>query len=168
MTKSKIKLRFILWFISMSLSTMGLLLLIGLLLKTLLYEGVETFLLFMVFLLSLIVMVVLIIFKDFKYIVIDREAQTIRWRSIYYPLGKTVRLQDFKGYIKSVEYGRYEDYRTVHLVDKSSRTSFKINGLFYENFDEIYEAIELNEIKKYHFGFWKYLKLICTGRIQIE
>ncbi len=46
-------------------------------------------------------------------------------------------------------------------------TELKINGLFYKNFEEIYNALKLEEIKNYEFGFKKYLTLIFTGNIKI-
>lgn len=122
----------------------------------------------MAFLFSAIIIIVLIIFKDFKHIIINKENNTIRWFSVFYPFGKTIKLNDYVGFIKSVEYGRFETYKTIHLVNKSLRTSGKINGLFYKNFDEIYNTIPLKEIKKYRFDAWKYIQLLCTGSIRIE
>ncbi|UNY98592.1 hypothetical protein MQE36_16115 [Zhouia spongiae] len=168
MIKSKLKSGFVSWFITMILGTIGLLVLIGLMLYSLLFKKFDVYPMVMSLFLSALFGVVLIIFKDYKRIIINKAAQTIKYYSIYRPFGKSIELKNFIGYIKSVEYGRYETYRTIHLVDKTSKTAFKISGLFYDNFDEMYNAIELKEIKKYRFGFWKYIKLVCTSRIKIE
>jgi len=131
-------------------------------------EGIDiTSLLFSLFLI-IILIVLLIIFKDFKYLIVDKNNHSIKWFSLLNPLGKTIELKNYIGVIKSTEYGSIGEYRTAHLVDNFSMTSIKINGLFYTNFDELFDSIELKEIKNYTFGLRKYLQLIITGRIKIE
>ncbi len=114
-----------------------------------------------------LLLVIYIIMKDFKYIRINTSEKTMKWFSPLKPFGKTTRFSNYVGVIQSTEYGSGGDYKTAHLVDQSMYTRVKINGLFYTNFDEMFEALELKEIKRYEFGFWKYIKLLFTGKIKI-
>lgn len=167
MIKSKLKKGFITWFITTTLGLIGVLVVIGMMV-IILFEEITLFPLLMAVWLSIMVGVVLIIYKDFKRILIDESTQTLIYYSIYRPFGKKVLLQNFKGYIKSEEYGAYETYATLHLIDTSNKTVFKISGLFYENFEDLCNAIPLKHIKTKHLGFWNYLRLVCTGSININ
>jgi hypothetical protein len=166
MVKSKLKKGFITWFITTTLGLVGVLVIIGMMVY-ILFEKIEFFPLFMAFWLSIMVLVVLVIYKDFKRILINEASQTLTYYSMYRPFGKSMALHQFKGYIVLEEYGAYETYKTLHLIDTSNTTVFKISGLFYSNFDELCQAIPLKHIKTKHLGFWKYVKLVCTGRIDI-
>ena len=168
MIKSKFKIGFIVWFGFMIICTFGILRIIYIVIEKITEEGMDVFSFIFLIFLSLISTVLLIIFKDFKYILINKEKRTLKWFSPFNPLGKIVELKNYVGLIKSTEFGSAGDYKTTHLVDNSSMTSVKINGLFYTNFDEIFNSLELKEIKNYNFGLWKYLMLVFTGRIKIE
>lgn len=109
----------------------------------------------------------LVVLKDFKYIQVNSAKKEIKYYSLIAPFGKRIILTNFKGMIKSTEATSYGKINTIHLVNKEMFTQFKIMGTYYKNFDEIVEAIPIEEIKKYNFGFWKYLKLIFTGKIKI-
>lgn len=111
---------------------------------------------------------VLIIIKDVKFISIDIDLNQIRIFSLYCIFGKRYDIKNYKGIILSKEYGSLGAYRTAYLVDNSMYTTIKINGLFYNNFDELIDAINLPEIKRYKFNVAKYLQLLFTGRIKIE
>ena len=90
------------------------------------------------------------------------------WYSPVIPWGKTVDLTKFIGKIRTKELGSGGLYTTGYLVDNTMTTRIKINGLFYKNFNELFSAVELKEIKDYHFNLWKYFKLIYTGRLKIK
>jgi hypothetical protein len=120
--------------------------------------------LFFVFL----IFTILMIFKDFKYIRIDTKRKIMTWYSPIIPWGRTVDLTKYIGKIRSRESGSAGGYSTGYLVDDTSTTRIKINGLFYKNFDELFSAVGLREIKNYDFNIWKYLKLIYTGRLKIK
>ena len=167
MITSKLKRGFISWFITTTLGLIGVLVLIGMLVS-MLFEELELFPFLMSIWLGIMVGVVLIIYKDFKRILIDEQSQTLIYYSMYRPFGKKILLQNFKGYIMSEEYGAYETYETLHLIDNSNKTTFKISGLFYENFEAMCKAIQLRQIRTKHLGFWIYLKLICFGKININ
>lgn len=109
---------------------------------------------------------ILIVTKDFKYIRI--EDHTIKIFSLYHFSGKQYDLRNYIGTIGSSEYGSLGTYKTAYLVDKSMYTKVKINGLFYRNFDEMVDAIDLPQIKSYKSDFANYLRLLFTGRMKVE
>lgn len=167
MIKSRFKIGFIFWFIFMLFMTYVL---IGMLIKLIdRYDingltptlSIGLFFTFLIF-------TILMIFKDFKYIRIDTKRRTMTWYSLIIPWGRTVDLTKFIGKIRSREIGTAGGYSTGYLVDDTSTARIKINGLFYKNFDELFSAVGLREIKNYDFNIWKYLKLIYTGRLKIK
>ncbi len=104
--------------------------------------------------------------KEFKYIVL--KGRKMRVYSVFRPFGRTIDLNRHRGVITSEEYGSLGSYKTIYLVNKERTTTVKINGLCYRNFDELYTAIGLREIRSCEFTFLKYLQLIFTGRMKIE
>lgn len=91
----------------------------------------------------------------------------MKWFSIYAPFGNSIYLAEYIGVIKSHEHGSQGSYETAYLVDKNRITRFKINGLFYKNFDELFDALNLMEIKKYKMTFASHIKLMFIGRIKV-
>jgi hypothetical protein len=91
----------------------------------------------------------------------------MHWISPINPWGKSVDLNEYVGIIRSFEYSKFGMYQTAYLVDKDMITQVKINGLFYYNFNELYNSINLKEIKHYDMNIWKYLKLLFTGRMKL-
>ncbi len=98
---------------------------------------------------------------------VDSEQRRIKWFSILAPFGNSINLKECIGLIRSTEHGSAGPYETAYLVNKNRMTSFKINGLFYKNSDELIEAVNLKEIKNYELNFGKYIKLLFTGRIKV-
>ncbi|QIY90531.1 hypothetical protein [Chryseobacterium gallinarum] len=105
--------------------------------------------------------------KDFKYIIIDKQRNLIKYYSILRPIGHTLKLDDFDNKIKTSETSVRGEYEVVYLV-KKGYTAFKINGLFYDNFKEIDSSIKLQRIYSYKFNLKLYLQLLFTGKIKIE
>jgi len=151
----------------MSLATFGLIVMFKKLIERFEINGLTTTVLLGLFV-GFLIFTVLMIFKDFKYIRIDTEQKTMTWYSPIIPWGRTVDLTKYIGKIRSRETGSAGGYSTGYLVDDTSTTRIKINGLFYKNFDELFSAVGLREIKKYDSNIWKYLKLIYTGRLKIK
>lgn len=151
----------------MSLATFGLIVILKKLIERFDINGLTTIVLLGLFV-GFLIFTVLMIFKDFKYIRIDTEQKTMTWYSPIIPWGRTVDLTKYIGKIRSRETGSAGGYSTGYLVDDTSTTRIKINGLFYKNFDELFSAVGLREIKNYDSNIWKYLKLIYTGRLKIK
>jgi hypothetical protein len=66
------------------------------------------------------------------------------------------------------EITRYSSYPTAYLLNDTLTTRIKINGLFYKNFGKLFNALEVDEIKDHYINFWRYLKLLFTGRLKIR
>lgn len=109
----------------------------------------------------------IIVIKDFKYIIIDKEKNQLKYYSILRPFGSTLNLNDFDNKIKTTEISIRGQYEVIYLI-KKGYTAFKINGLFYENFKEIDSSIKIKRIYNYKFNFKLYIQLLFTGRIKIE
>jgi hypothetical protein len=152
----------------MIICTIGILLVFNRVIEKIKIEGLSLFSSSMMVFLSIILLITFIALKDFKYLIIDKEEKTLKWFSLIKPFGKTVVLKNYIGIIKSIEYTQGTEFKTAHLVDKKNMTSIKINGLFYSNFNELFNSLKLKEIKNYDFGFWKYLQLIFSGRMRVK
>lgn len=166
MTISKFKIGFIFWFVIMLLLTLIIISFIYRLCLRIDINGLWTTL-WIGMLLTLIAMVSLIVLKDFKLIKIDKDNRRLKWFSIFFPFGRSIHLDDYIGTIKSSETGSLGQYSTLYLVNRNRTTSFKINGLFYSNFDEMETQIGLNEIKSYKLTFKLYIRLLFAGKIKI-
>ena len=90
------------------------------------------------------------------------------WYSPIIPWGKKIKIDDYKAKIKTKEIGSAGGYSTAYLLDETLTTRVKINGLFYKNFGQLFNSLELTEIRNYEFSIWKYFKLIYTGRLKIK
>ncbi|WP_312992706.1 hypothetical protein [Chryseobacterium flavum] len=103
--------------------------------------------------------------KHIKYLVI-RDVQ-LKYYSILRPFGKVLNMEDYVGKIILTESGSAGSYKVVYLVDKQNKTSFKIMGLHYKNFEEIDNAIHL---KKINFSptVSQYFKLLFFERITVN
>lgn len=166
--KSKFKTEFIFWYLFMLLCSSFILYYIGTTIYDMVWSGFSTSLLLITLFFSFILIILLIVLKDFKFIIIDKVQKHITWFSLLHPSGKRTNINDYSGFIKSTEYGSAGSYETIHLVDNSSMTRVKFNGLFYQNFEEIIDNIDLKQIKFNKHGFWEYFRLIFTGRIRIK
>ncbi len=167
MTTSKFKLGYLFWFLWMLLCGIGLSIFLNKAIEKILNKGLSLNSLLIIFLIVPLLITVKIL-KDFKYIQIDSKTKKLKWYSLLAPFGRTLNFADYVGKVKSSEVGTDGSYYTTYLIDRNNSTSFRINGLFYRNFDELYKEIKLVEIKKYDMTFWLYLKLLFTGRIKIR
>ena len=165
--KSRFKIGFLLWFVWMSLATFGLILILKTILERNEINGLTTTVLFGLFI-GFLIFTVVMIFKDFKYIRIDNEQKTMTWYSPVIPWGKKIKFDDYKAKIMTKEVGSAGGYSTAYLLDETLTTRVKINGLFYKNFGQLFNSLELTEIRNYEFSIWKYFKLIYTGRLKIK
>mgnify|MGYP007111634751 CR=1 FL=1 len=165
--KSRFKIGFLLWFLWMSLATFGLIVMLKKLIERFDINGLTTTVLLGLFV-GFLIFTVLMIFKDFKYIRIDTEQKTMTWYSPVIPWGKKIFLTDYKAKIKTKEIGSAGGYSSAYLLDETLTTRIKVNGLFYKNFGQLFNSLELTEIRHYEFNIWKYFKLIYTGRIKIK
>ncbi len=120
----------------------------------------------LILLLFIILFYLLINFlKHIKSIKISEKK--LKYYSILQPFGKTLDLSDYIGKIILTEVGTRGSYKTVYLINTKRKTSFKIMGLHYKNFDEINNALPL-KIIKYNPGFTQYLKLLFFETISIK
>lgn len=166
MIKSKILKKFYLWFLWMMICEIGLLTAILKIFKN--NEVYTVKLLFIVLLLILIILLFLVVIKEIKYLIVTSEKNQIKYYSILHPFGKKLTLSDYEYKIKTTEFSIQGDYEVIHLVNKKGYTAFKISGLFYKNFKEIDNAIQLKRIHNYKFNWKLYLKLIFTGKMKVE
>lgn len=105
--------------------------------------------------------------KDFKILKINKMTNTLKYYNIMMPFGKTLNLKYFTSKVKSTEISNRGKTEVIYLVNQKGYTSFKISSLYYENYSDIYNAIDLPLIKDYDLNFGKYFKLLFTGRIKI-
>lgn len=112
--------------------------------------------------------IILFLLREVKYIIIDKEKGLIKYYSILRIFGKTLKLKDFESKIKITEIPIGNEYFSIHSVNEKGYTAFKINGSFYENFEDLDISIDKPYIYNYRFSFWLYLKLGLTGRIKVE
>ena len=119
-------------------------------------------------LLSLVFLFVFILglnfLKHIRYIIIKNNK--LRYYSILRPWGKRLDFSDYIGKVISYETGSGGSYKVVYLVDKHRRTAVKLMGLFYKNFEEIDQAIPLDEIK-FTPTIGQYLWLLSFERLTI-
>ncbi|NIF06730.1 hypothetical protein F3J23_14875 [Chryseobacterium sp. Tr-659] len=120
-----------------------------------------------IIILIIIILSLLLVIKDFKYIIIDKQKNSLKYYSILRPLGSTLKLDDFDNKIKTSETSVRGEYEVIYLV-KKGYTVFKISGLFYDNFKEIDSSIKLKRIYNYKFNLKLYLQLLFTGKIRIK
>lgn len=99
--------------------------------------------------------------------IININENKLKYYSITKPFGKTLNIEDFIGKISITESGTIGSYKVVYLVNKQNKTSFKLMGLHYNNFEEIDNAIRL---KKINFSptVSQYFKLLFFEKIIIE
>jgi hypothetical protein len=167
MVKSKFKIGYVFWSILLLLNGFGITILLKQLIEMTIKEGFSLDSLWIILFFGLLIFEVIFL-KDFKYLQISSKTNKIKYFSLLRPFGWTLNRNDFKGKIKESNVGKLELYETAYLIDNNDFTSFKIKGLFYKNFDELYEAIDLVEIKRYDMNLWLYIKLLCTGRMKIK
>ncbi len=105
----------------------------------------------------------IVVIKDFKYIIIDKQKNYLKYYSIFRLFGTKLQLDYFDNKIKTSEASIRGEYEVIYLI-KNGYTVFKINGLFYNNFKEIDSSIKFKRLYNYKFN----LKLLFTGKIKIE
>jgi hypothetical protein len=123
-------------------------------------------LIFFILLIPFIVVVATIM--DFKIIRIDTKNRIMTRYSIIRPYGKSINLNDYIAKIKVRQATSTNNYSVGYLVDRTMTTRIRINGQFYKNFGEIYNALGLKEVKDFKYGFWRYFVLLYTGRLKIQ
>jgi hypothetical protein len=102
--------------------------------------------------------------NEFKYIRVDKKSKILKWHSLLVPWGREVDLTKYSYKIKfSVAQSD-----SFYLIDDSMSTKVRIGGIFFKNFEELFAAVGLREIKNFDLNFWKYLKLIYFGRLKVE
>ncbi|MGI9582583.1 hypothetical protein ACR1PO_15415 [Chryseobacterium sp. RRHN12] len=103
--------------------------------------------------------------KHIKIIKINKNK--LKYYSFIRPFGKTLDMEEFIGKITITESGTRGSYNVVYLVDKQNKTSFKLMGLHYNNFEEINNAINL---KKINFSptASQYFKLLFFEKIIVK
>lgn len=163
---TKFKKKSILWLLWMLLAIAGLLLFMIKVLIGAQGKEILPIIAFQLFFGSLLAISVLVL-RDFKYVKVNSLKKELKFYSILSPFGKLIDLNVFIGFIKSTEFTINGEITTVHFVNNKMITQFKLSEIFYENFNEIINTIELKEIKSYDFGLWKYLQLIFTGKLKV-
>jgi hypothetical protein len=103
--------------------------------------------------------------KHIKWIKI-KENQ-FKYYSVLKPFGKKLNISDYIGKIILTESGSAGSYKVVYLVDKQNKTSFKLMGLHYKNFEEINNSINLKNIK-FSPSVSQYFKLLFFEKIVIQ
>lgn len=120
----------------------------------------------LMFLLIVFVFLLLIYYlKHIKQIVV--KGNKLKYYSILRPFGKTLDLSNYIGKIILQETGRGGSYKVIYLINKENKTSFKIMGLHYKNFENINSAIQLKQIK-FSPTTPQYFKLLFFEKIKIE
>jgi hypothetical protein len=103
--------------------------------------------------------------KHIRYLQIkDNE---LKYWSLFVPFGKTLYFDNYIGKIIETESGSGGSYKVVYLVDKKNRTTFKMMGLHYKNFDEMNNAIPLKKIS-FSSSVGQYFKLLFFERVTVE
>lgn len=103
--------------------------------------------------------------KNIKYLQI--KGNELKYYSILKPLGETMNISDFIGKVILTESGTRGSYKVLYLIDKQNKTSFKLMGLHYNNFEEINNAVELKKINFSH-SISQYFKLLFFEKITIK
>lgn len=168
MIKSKIHRNWYLWFFFLVICEFGITLgLVKAVIKKTdnIHENNGSFI--PIVILIIVILSLLLVIKDFKYIIIDRQRNSLKYYSILRPFGYTFELDDFDNKIKTSETSMRGEYEVVYLVRKGY-TAFKISGLFYDNLKEMDSSIKLKRIYNYKFNLKLYLQLLFTGKIKIE
>jgi len=165
MIKSNIHRNWYLWFFLIVICELGISFGLIKAIVKISYQSNKSF--FPIIILLIIILAFLLVIKDFKYIIIDKEKNQLKYYSILRPFGSTLNLNDFDNKIKTTETSIRGQYEVIYLI-KKGYTAFKINGLFYENFKEIDSSIKIKRIYNYKFNFKLYIQLLFTGRIKIE
>jgi hypothetical protein len=77
---------------------------------------------------------------NYKTVIIDTDSKTISFRSFLIRLTKTYSLGYFDGYVDTKITDKYDTYKCFYLV-KDGKLKYKMSGRFYDNIDELQEAI---------------------------
>ena len=108
-------------------------------------------------------LLILHVLKIRYYIICDSN---LKYYSLFHPFGKTLYFDNYIGKIILTEKGSQGSYSVIYLVDKKSKTAFKIVGLHYKKFGEIINAIPLRKMD-YSPTTSQYFKLVYFERIKI-
>jgi hypothetical protein len=166
LVKSRFKAMYIILFLGMFICSFGLIYMIIELYDRLAINGLKSSIITELFF-GFLIILLLKFFSEYKVIRIDRENRKLTFYSPLVPFGKSVDLTQYTGKIKQIEKGFAGSYTVGYLVDNKMITRIRISGLFYKNFDELFSAVGLKEIKDYEFNIWKYYVLLYTGRLKI-
>ncbi|GEM_PF-3672509 len=115
-----------------------------------------------------IILVIFLSIKELKYITIKEDENRLTWYSIFNPYGTTIFLNECAGQVKTQLYSTNGATCKIYLINKNRKITLGINELVYSNFNEIQDALKLNELKHKNTGVINYFKLLYTGRIKIE
>jgi len=160
---SKLKGSSLIWFLFMLLPSWGLVYMILQLINQYDFMNKTRTIGFGLFF-GILFLLVLKLFNEFKFIRVDKKNKILKWYSPIVPWGRKVDLTKYKYKIK-ISAAQTDSF---YLIDDSMLTKVRIGGIFLKNFEELFSAVGLREIKNYNFNLWKYLKLIYIGRLKIE
>lgn len=95
------------------------------------------------------------------------KGNKLKYYSLFKPFGNTLNISDYIGKIVLTESGTRGSYKVLYLINKENKTSFKLMGLHYKNFEEIDNAIHL---KKINFSptVSQYFKLLFFEKITVK
>ena len=106
-------------------------------------------------------LLILHVLKIRYYIICDSN---LKYYSLFHPFGKTLYFDNYIGKIILTEKGSQGSYSVIYLVDKKSKTAFKIVGLHYKKFGEIINAIPLRKMD-YSFRRMTRIRNMWKGRL---
>ncbi|WP_265429939.1 hypothetical protein [Chryseobacterium sp. YIM B08800] len=168
MIKSNIHINWYLWFFLMLFLLIFGAYMFGI--KTIIYiidKGVSFFNISIFIFCFFLELFLLIVLKGFKYLIIDKSKNQLKYYSILQPFGKTLYFEDYIGTFQTTETGSLGSYKVLYLVDESNITRLKILGLYYKNMDEIMKIITLPKIRK-NLSPKEYFKLLFIGKINLS
>jgi len=115
--------------------------------------------------LLLFITISILALKDLKAIQLSKKGK-IYFKSIIFPFGKVIDINKFKYKTILSEISAEGEHKVSYLINKKGYAIFKINGQFYENFNDLYDNINLKEIQ-YNANFKNYFKLLFFGKAKI-
>lgn len=162
--KSKFKGDAIFWFVFMALWLIPGVIMISGAVKSLTNSFIFTHFLLTLFFIALFFFG-LNFLKHIRIIKVNNNI--LKYYSLLRPFGKKLDLNNYTGKIILQETGSAGSYKVLYLVGKQNKTSFKIMGLHYKNFDEVNNAIPLKLIK-FNPTRSQYFKLLFFEKIIIN
>lgn len=106
--------------------------------------------------------------REFKYIIVDKADRKLKYYSLLKPWGTTIDLTRYKGYYTASMNSSYVGTpSSLCLVDHSDLVSLRLNGMYYQNFDEIVQAVGLKPIPV-QINAFQNLLLLMVGRLKVQ